>query len=140
MVKCAACGKEVEEDHEVYEVSFGDRTFHFCSLSCLSESEPVTDIKHMHLSGVVLNKTVYELFAIITGLGGVYYTLFEAGDNALIMDTVSVIAAITAMIIGIEHLRYVENHQLVKRGVLIIGLLMLVGVLIFVWHHGFRIS
>jgi hypothetical protein len=136
MVKCACCGSEVEEDG--YMVSFGDKTLHFCGLSCFSHSEPVMDVRHMSLSELTLNKTVYELFAIITGLGGVYYTLFEIGDNALIMDTVSVIAAITAMIIGVEHLRYVEQHQLLKKGILIIGLLILLGVLIFVWHHGFN--
>ena len=33
------------------------------------------------------------------------------------MDTVSVISAIAALVIGVEHLRYVEEHQLLRRSI-----------------------
>jgi hypothetical protein len=71
-------------------------------------------------------------------LGGFYYTLFEVGNRALLMDTVSVITAIAAMIIGVEHLRYVEEHMLVKRAVLMTGFLILTLIILIVWHFGFR--
>ena len=54
------------------------------------------------------------------------------------MDTVSVITAIAAMIIGVEHLRYVEEHMLVKRAVLMTGFLILTLIILIVWHFGFR--
>jgi hypothetical protein len=87
---------------------------------------------------MVLNKAFFEFLAIVTGIGGVYYTLFEVGNRTLLMDTVSVITAIAAMIIGVEHLRYVEEHMLVKRAVLMTGFLILTLIAIIVWHFGFR--
>lgn len=84
------------------------------------------------------NKTVFEMFAIITGLGGVYDTLFEVGNSVLIMDTISVMAAIAAMIIGVEYLRFAEQHALMRRIVLLVGKLILSLIVIFVWHHGLR--
>ena len=87
---------------------------------------------------MVLNKTVFEFFAILTGIGGIYYTLFEAANNALMMDTISVLAAIIAMIIGIEHVRYVEEHEILKKGVILIGITILSALLLIVWHNEFR--
>ena len=92
----------------------------------------------MSLSSIVLNKTFFELLAIVTGIGGIYYTLFEIGNRALLMDTFSVITAIAATIIGVEHLRYVEEHMLVKRAVLMFGVLILTLIVLNVWHFGFR--
>ena len=54
------------------------------------------------------------------------------------MDTVSVITAIAAMMIGVEHLRYVEEHMLVKKAVLMSGVLILTLIVLTVWHFGFR--
>jgi hypothetical protein len=136
-VTCDFCGMKVEEEGVKFKLSIGDRVFNFCTLSCLYNSEPLEDLKHRSLSSLILNKTFFEVLAIITGLGGVYFTLFEAGKSALIMDTVSVIAAIAAMIIGVEHLRYVEEHDLLRRAVLFVGLVGLISILLFVWLHGF---
>lgn len=41
------------------------------------------------------------------------------------------------MIIGIEHLRYVEEHRLVRRSVLLNGLIILPSIALCVWLHGF---
>jgi YHS domain-containing protein len=136
-VKCAFCGKMVEEEDVKFRLTVGGETLSFCSLDCLYKSEPIEEFRHISLSSLVLNKTVFEFLAIVTGLGGVYYTLFEAGSNALMMDTISVMAAIAAMIVGVEHLRYVEEHRLVGRAVLLLGAIILLSILLFVWLHGF---
>ncbi len=70
--------------------------------------------------------------AIITGFGGVYYTLFETANRALIMDTFSVAAALLALFIGAEHLRYVEEHDLLKRTVVYISVISIIGFIILV--------
>jgi hypothetical protein len=137
-VKCEFCNREVEEQDVKYRLTVGDRTLNYCGLGCLRSAEPLADIRHVSISSIVLNKTFFELFAILTGIGGVYYTLFEIGNRALLMDTVSVITAIAAMIIGVEHLRYVEEHMLIKRAVLMSGILILTLIVLIVWHFGFR--
>ena len=124
-VKCAFCGKMVEEEDVKFRLTVGGETLSFCSLDCMYKSEPIEEFRHIGLSSLVINKTVFEFLAIVTGLGGVYYTLFEAGSNALMMDTISVMAAIAAMIVGVEHLRYVEEHRLVGRAVLLLGAIIL---------------
>jgi len=136
-VKCAFCGRMVEEEDVKFRLTVGGETLSFCSLDCLSKSEPIEEFRHISLSSLVLNKTVFEFLAFVTGLGGVYYTLFEASSNALMMDTISVMAAIAAMIVGVEHLRYVEEHRLVGRAVLLLGSIILLSILLFVWLHGF---
>jgi len=137
-VKCEFCNREVEEQDVKYRLTVGGRTLNYCGLGCLYSAEPLADIRHMSLSSMVLNKTFFEFLAIVTGIGGVYYTLFEVGNRALLMDTVSVITAIVAMMIGVEHLRYVEEHMLVKRAVLMSGVLILTLIVLTVWHFGFR--
>lgn len=137
MVKCAFCDKEVDEHEVKFSFSLGKKTYNICSLSCLYKSDLFEGFKHRSMSSLVLNKTLFEFFAILTGFGGVYYTLFEAGNNALIMDTISIVAAIAAMIIGVEHLRYVKEHGLIKKAVLFIGLTIVASIIIFVLLHGF---
>ena len=136
-VKCSFCGKEVEEDEIKFSLTVGGETLNFCGLDCLYKSDPIRGFTHVSLSSLVLNKTFFEILAIITGIGGIYYTLFEMGNRALMMDTFSVVTALTAMIIGIEHLRYVEKHMLVKRAVVMIGLIIVIVIVLFVWFHGF---
>ena len=136
--KCEFCGKEVDEEESNFRLELGEETYNFCTLSCLHNSKPIGEIKHRNLSSLILNKTVFEFFAILTGIGGVYYTLFEAANNALMMDTISVVAAIIAMIIGIEHIRYVEEHEILKKGVILIGITILSTILLIVWHNAFR--
>ena len=137
-VLCAFCGKMVEEEDVKFRLAVGGETLSFCSLDCLYKSEPIEEFRHISLSSLILNKTVFEFLAIVTGLGGVYYTLFEAANNALMMDTISVVAAIIAMIIGIEHIRYVEEHEILKKGVILIGVTILSAILLIVWHNAFR--
>jgi hypothetical protein len=119
----------VEEEDVKFRLTVGGETLSFYSRA--------REFRHISLSSLILNKTVFEFLAIVTGLGGVYYTLFEAGSNALMMDTISVMAAIAAMIVGVEHLRYVEEHRLVGRAVLLLGTIILLSILLFVWLHGF---
>jgi hypothetical protein len=126
-----------EEEEVKFKLTMDGETLNYCCLNCLHESKPFESFGHIRLSSLVLNKTVFEILAILTGLGGVYYTLFETATNALFMDTISVFAAIAAMVIGVEHLRYVEEHRLVGRAVLLIGFIIISSILMFVWLHGF---
>jgi hypothetical protein len=127
----------VEEDKVKFRMTMSGEPLNFCGLNCLYESKPFESIKHSSLSSLILNKTIFEVLALITGLGGVYYTLFETGKIALFMDTISVLAAIAAIIIGIEHLKYVEKHRLVGRTVLLIGFIVISSILLSVWFYGF---
>jgi len=54
------------------------------------------------------------------------------------MDTVSAIAAIAALVVGIEHLRYLKEHNLLRRAVLFIGIGILISIAVLVWHFGLR--
>lgn len=135
-ISCSICNKVTKED-DIIKLTMNEETLNFCCLNCLNEFNPFKSFGHIRLSSLVLNKTVFEILAILTGLGGVYYTLFETGTNALFMDTISVLAAIAAMIIGVEHLRYVEEHKLIGRAILLIGFIIISSILMFVWLHGF---
>ncbi len=136
-IRCSICDKVTGKEEEKIKLTIDGETLNFCCLHCLHESKPFESFGYMRLSSLVLNKTIFEILAILTGIGGVYYTLFETGTNALFMDTISVLAAIAAMIIGVEHLRYVEEHRLVGRAVLLIGFIVISSILLFVWLHGF---
>ena len=135
--RCSICNKVTEEEEMKFKLTMDSETLNFCCSNCLHESKPFESFGHTRLSSLVLNKTIFEILAILTGLGGVYYTLFETGTNALFMDTISVLAAIAAMIIGVEHLRYVVEHKLVGRAVILIGFIVISSILMFVWLHGF---
>ena len=137
MVICDFCGKE--EDNILLKINFNDKTYKFCSLSCFFNSEPLNGFKHRSLSEIVLNKTLFEILAIITGFGGVYYTIFDIAERALFLDTISVVMALAAMLIGIEHLRYVEEHNLVQKAVLFLGIVVISSFLLLVWHFGSHI-
>ena len=54
------------------------------------------------------------------------------------MDTVSVISAIAALVIGVEHLRYVEEHQLLRRSIAFLSIIILLSLAIVVWTFGLR--
>ncbi len=140
-MSCSVCGRELS--NEVINLEKDGLIHGFCCLDCLYESKEFEKFKHRNLSELVLNKTFFEVLAIITGLGGVYYTIFEASiwrfhDAALIFDTVSVATGLLALFIGIEHLRYVEEHGLVKKAVLFFSIATITVFLILVWHHGFK--
>jgi hypothetical protein len=137
-VKCAFCDRMVEEEEVRYRLTVENDIMNFCGLGCMYKAKPLSRLRHRSISSLVLNKTFFELLAIFTGIGGVYYTLFEVGSKALIMDTISVVTAIGAMIIGVEHLRYVKEHRLLGRGVFFVGLLLLTLIVFYVWQHGFR--
>jgi len=139
MSVCAFCGKEIEPGEELFKIDFRNKTYSFCSPSCFFNSEPLEDFKHKSLSSVVLNKTFFEILAIITGFGGVYYTIFDIAERALILDTFSVVMALAAMVIGIEHLRYVEEHDLIKKAVILTGIVVISSFLLLVWHFGSHI-
>ena len=88
----------------------------------------VRKISQRGITKVVLSKAFAELVAIGTGVGGVFYTISAFADRALFMDTLSVMAAIAALFVGIEHLRYLKEHDLMRRAVIFVG----VGVLLMV--------
>jgi predicted acyltransferase len=56
------------------------------------------------------------------------------------MDTFSAVAALAALLAGVSHLRYLKEHDYARRAILlaIIGILMLI--VTFVWHFGFRLN
>jgi cation transport ATPase len=90
------------------------------------------------LSSVVLSKTSAELVAIVAGIGGIVYTLQSITESALVMDTLSAVAAIAALFVGIEHLRYLKEHDLLRRTVLLIGISIIISIAALVWNFGFR--
>ena len=97
---------------------------------------------HVHtlrkLSRAVLKKTFLELVAIGTGICGIVYTLQEVSTRAIVMDALSVIAALGALIIGAENLRFSKTHNPTKRAKLSAGLGITISVTILIWYFGFR--
>jgi len=97
---------------------------------------------HVHtlrnLSRAVLRKTFLELAAVGTGICGIVYTLQEVSTRALVMDTLSVIAAIAALIIGAENLRFSKVHNPKKRAKLSTGLGIIISITILAWYFGFH--
>ena len=91
-----------------------------------------------NLLRAVLRKTFFELVAMGTGVCGIAYTLQEVSTRALVMHTLSVIAAITALIIGVENLRFSKTHNLPKRAMLSTGLGIIISIAILVWYFGFH--
>ena len=135
-MSCIICGKELT-DHSITMIKNGVANA-YCCPKCFYESTELEEYKHRSLSEIVLNKTLFEVLAIITGFGGVYYTLFETANRALVLDTFSVAMSLLALFIGIEHIRYVEEHNLLKRAIVFLSIVTITGFLILVWHHGFR--
>jgi YHS domain-containing protein len=138
MVVCHLCGEEIAGEHEDYTVTLEGKTYHYCSHEHLSTSETLKRLTQGSLSGLVLNKTFFEVFALVTGLGGVYYTLWPTEPRALLMDTVSVISALAALVIGVEHLRYVEEHRLLRRAITFLSVIILLSFALVVWTFGLR--
>ncbi len=136
MVECSVCGREVDEKAAV-KLTIEERTYNFCNESCLGSFHVVRHQARGTLSSVVLNKTFAELVAIGTGVGGIAYTLLGVVYRALVMDTLSAVAAIAAFIVGVEHLRYLKEHNLVGKAVLLAGIGIILAVVLIVWHFGF---
>ena len=82
MVVCDVCGQEILEGHDDFTFTIEGRTYHYCSHEHLSTSETVRRLTQGNLSTLVLNKTLFEVFALVTGLGGVYYTLWPMEPRA----------------------------------------------------------
>ena len=127
------CGKEIEPGEADYTLKVGGKTYYYCGLECLYESEPLEKVRDKNISALVLNKSFFEVMALITGLGGVYYTLIESATNALIMDTFSVASALAAIMIGIDNLKYVREHNLVHRSVVFSSIVVITVFVIVVW-------
>ena len=132
MVKCSECAKEVDEKKAAKLTVDGKR--HYFHL------HHVRNVTHRSLSSVILSKTSAELVAMGTGIGGIVYTLHGVTESALVMDTLSAIAAIAAIITGIEHLRYLKEHDLQRRTVLLIGIGIIISIALLVWNFGFSLN
>jgi hypothetical protein len=130
--KCSECGKEVDAKKAVQLTIDGKR--HYFHL------HHIRNVAQRNLSRVVLNKTFAEFVAIGTGIGGIIYTLQGVAESALVMDTFSAIAALAALVVGIEHLRYLKEHDGQRRAVLLIGIGIIISIAILVWHFGFRLN
>jgi hypothetical protein len=137
MSTCVVCGNTIAGEGGITIEKNGE-TQSFCCPNCLFESNAFDGYKHRSLSSLVLNKTLFEVLAILTGFGGVYYTIFDVAKRALIMDTISVATALAAIFIGVEHLRYVEEHNLVKRAVIFLSIITITGFALIVWHYGLK--
>lgn len=137
MSTCVVCGESIAGEEGITIERDGE-THRFCCPSCMFESDTFDGYRHRSLSSLVLNKTLFEVLAIITGFGGVYYTLFDIARRALIMDTISVATALAAIFIGVEHLRYVEEHNLVKRALFFLSIITITGFALLVWHYGLK--
>ena len=138
MDKCAFCGKEMDEEKSL-KLMAGGKTHYFDSGEHLDKFLHIKS-RSQTLSSVVLSKTSAELVAIGTGLGGIFYTILGLTDRALVMDLFSAIAAIIALVIGIEHLRYLKEHNLMRRAILLLGIGLLLTLAILVWNFGFRVN
>ncbi len=138
MVKDPVCGMELDEKAANIKAEVRGKTYYFCSEFCLSNFSAKRPTQRNLLSAV-LTKTFFELVAIGTGIGGIAYTLQEVSTRALVMDTLSAITAIVALIIGVENLRFLKEHDLLKRAVLLAGLGILIFIAILVWHLGFHL-
>ena len=135
MAKCTFCGKEVAEEKSL-RLMAGGKTQYFDSKEHMDKFLHIKS-RSQTLSSVILSKTSAEIVAIGTGLGGIFYTILGFTDRALIMDLFSAIAAIVALIIGIEHLRYLKEHNLMRRAILLLGVGILIALSIVVWNFGF---
>jgi len=138
MAKCTFCGKEVAEEKSL-RLMAGGKTQYFDSKEHMDKFLHIKS-RSQTLSSVILSKTSAEIVAIGTGLGGIFYTILGFTDRALIMDLFSAIAAIVALIIGIEHLRYLKEHNLMRRAILLLGIGILITMALLVWNFGFRID
>jgi predicted acyltransferase len=138
MAKCAFCGREVDKEKSL-KITVGGKTYYFDSEEHLNKFVPVKTTSRT-LASVILSKTSAELVAIATGLGGIFYTILGVTDRALIMDLFSAIAAIVALVIGIEHLRYLKEHNLMRRAILLLGIGILIVIAVLVWNFGFRLN
>ena len=137
MSTCVVCGNTIAGEEGITIEKNGE-TQRFCCPNCLFESDAFDGYKHRSLSSLVLNKTLFEILAMITGFGGVYYTIFEVARRALILDAISVATALAGIFIGVEHLRYVEEHDLIKRAIIFLGIITITGFALLVWHYGLR--
>jgi cation transport ATPase len=123
-VKCSECGKEVDEKEAVALIIDGEKPYF--------HPHHVKNLSQRILSQVVLTKAFAEVLAIGTGIGGIFYTLKAFAERALVMDTLSAIAAIVALLVGIDHLRYVKEHDLLRRAVTLMGIGNLIAIVILV--------
>lgn len=135
MVQCLVCGTEIDAEDAEYTLKFGGKTYYYCGLACLYKSEPLENVRHQNISSLVLNKSFLEILAVITGLGGVYYTLIDSAAKALFMDTISVVSAIAAIMIGIDHLKYVREHNLVHRAIVFSSIVIILSFILVVWSY-----
>ena len=138
MAKYTICGKEVDEETGL-ELMYGGKTHYFDRIEHMDKFLHIKTVSRT-LSSVILSKTSAELVAIGTGLGGITYTILGVTNRALIMDLFSAIAAIIALVIGIEHLRYLKEHNLMRRTVLLLGIGILITISILVWNFGFLVN
>jgi hypothetical protein len=121
---CHICEKKLSEDSIIIDKD--GKLYSYCGTNCFFANSELGKYKHRSISSIILNKSLFEILALITGIGGVYYTIFETFNSrmhnrALILDTVSVAMALITLFIGIEHLRYVEEHNLLKRAIIFIS-------------------
>lgn len=133
-MSCSICGTDLNE--KSITLTIGDETRYYCCDNCMNQAPALSGIRHRSISSIVLNKTFLEVFALITGFGGVYYTIFENASRALLLDAFSVASALAAIFIGVEHLRYVEEHDLLKRAIIFISIITITGFLMLVWTYG----
>jgi hypothetical protein len=147
LVQCSECGKEIKDNSAVkLEINGKEHFFHSHHIKNASFNNVLEEGKKKRflrippktLLRVIFNKTFAEAVAIGTGLGGIIYTLLDLTLRALFLDTISFIAAVTAMLIGLEHIQYLQKRFLVKNVIIFGGIGVVIMIILVVWHLGFR--
>ena len=62
-----------------------------------------------------LIKTFFEIMALFSGIGAVYYTIINLGSTALILDLISVITTIFALTMSIQHFKISKEINLLNK-------------------------
>ncbi len=132
------CGRRVGPEDGRIKMEMDGKTYYFCSRSCLNRFISEDQPSQRSLLSIILSKIFFELVAIGTSVIGILDLLQGTEVRALVMHTASAIAAIMAFIIGVENLRFMREHDLLRRAVLFLGAGILIFILVLVWHLGFH--
>ena len=143
MVRCSECGAEIEENSAVKtEINGKEHYFHthhvwYISVKKDSKNgivQKLFTIPRRLLLVTIFNKTLAEVLAIGAGLGGIVYTIKDLTLRALFLDTISFIAAVSALLMGIEHISFLRRRFLLRRIMIVVGIGVTLGVALTVWH------
>jgi YHS domain-containing protein len=143
LVQCSECGSEIEESSAVKaEIDGREHYFHTHHVSYISFTEESKNriaqklftIPRRFLVVTIFNKTLAEVIAIGAGLGGILFTMRDLTLRALFLDTISFIAAISALLMGIKHIHFLRRRFLLRRIMMLVGIGVTIVVVLVVWQ------